>query len=128
MRALRAPGNMVIQEEDYVLELSELHLSPKAHWRPKHLLPSPEPSTESKSSHSVSACWAPDDSAILLRYELEDVEDVRAGWGDDSCFEVGCLPCWSAQSACPAVCHSFAAPWVSMQAQPDWRGLLEPGA
>ena len=84
---------MAILERSYVLELQELLLSPKAHWCTKATIPCPEPFTASKEMHCLSACWAPDDSAVLLQYQLQDWQDARAGWSEEGYFEVRAVWC-----------------------------------
>ena len=103
-------GTMVILEENYVLELKELHLCPKGRWRPKSTVPSPEPFTESKArSHSQRVgLLAPDDSAILLQYQLQDEEDACAAWADDANFDVGDADCSQLMSGhLPHICRAL---------------------
>ena len=78
-------------EDSYLLKLHELLLSPEAHWRTKATIPCPEPSTASKEWHSLSACWVPDDSAVLLQYNLQDWQDGRAAWAEEGYFVVRVL-------------------------------------
>ena len=82
-----------------MLELHKLLLSPKAHWCTKGTIPSPEPFTESKEMHSVSARWAHDDSAALLQYKLQDDQDGRSAWGEEGYFEVRAASCPVDQTA-----------------------------
>ena len=91
---------MVISELDYKIYLDELVLEPGLELRQVACFDSLEPETEDKDGHYVSAIWASDGSAVLLKYTILNESDDRAQFNENGIFEVG--PAQGMDSACAA--------------------------
>ena len=104
LKAWHGPGTMVISELDYKIYVHELVLEPGLDLRQVACFECPEPATEDKEEHSVSATWASDGSAVLLYYLIRDFSDDRAQFNDNGFFAVGPAIAMDTTSGAAAAC------------------------
>ena len=79
---------MLVSEVIFQIYVHELVPGPELQLRQLACIPSPEPYSEDKENHSVTAIWAPDGTAVLLDYMIRDYSDERAEFNANAYFEV----------------------------------------
>ena len=82
---LLRPGTMFVSEHASWLYVHELVLEPRLALKHFTCILSPEAEEEAEVARSlISACWAPDDSAVLLQYNIWDDPDgyTESDWND----------------------------------------------
>ena len=82
-------GTLFVSEQAFKVSLHELVPGPSLELRQLAELPSPEPETEDKQNHAVTAFWAPHGQAVLLQYMIRDYSDTRGEHNANAWFEVG---------------------------------------
>ena len=78
-----------MSETNHRVHIHELVLDSEPKLQQLVDLPSPEPPAEEKDCFLVTATWAPDGHAVLLRYGIRDELDARGQFDDEHYFEVG---------------------------------------
>ena len=123
---LLCPGTMFVSEQASCLYLHELVLQPRLALTQVACLRSPVAGNDNADQSRDAACWAPDDSAVLLRYQISgeyienaamyeesDPQDVRPS-------KPGCMladhELCSAAVACTTAAAAAACPYSAVDA------------